>query len=331
MQRKAMILGVSGQDGTYLSQLLLEKGYHVAGTSRNVKGSQFSGLQALGILDELELFSVSLRDFRSTYIALKEYKPTEVYNLAGQTSVGLSFHQPVETFESIAIANLNILEALRMLDFPVRYYNACSSDCFGNTGGLPASESTPFMPRSPYAVAKASAFWQVANYREAYAMYACSGICFNHESPLRSANFVTHKIVATAVRIARGAKETLHLGNLEVRRDWGWAPEYVAAMHQLLQVDEPADCILATGRTHSLTEFVALVFTQLGLHWEEHVVSDPSNFRPTDVMESKADPSFAHKLLGWKAKVLLPELVARLVEAEQRRQDGKSIFQGATP
>lgn len=315
--KKALIFGISGQDGSYLAQLLLRKGYCVVGASRDANMAPLRNLQFLGIRDQVNVLSASLNDFSSVFSILRQVEPDEVYNLAGQSSVGLSFEQPMETFESISLANLNLLEALRLLGRPARYYNAGSSDCFGDTGGRRATEETPFRPRSPYAVAKAAAFWQVANYREAYAMFACSGILCNHESPLRPARFVTRKVVSSACRIAAGATETLTLGNLDIRRDWGWAPEYVEAMWHMLQQDKPRDYLIATGVTSSLEAFVAEVFACLGLDWKAHVQIQPGLFRPTDIPEISADPSLAAADLGWRATLTMRDVARLMVEAEQ--------------
>ena len=316
MNRTALIFGISGQDGAYLAKLLLDKGYRVIGTSRDAQVASFTNLRRLGVLDDLEVTSASLNDFRSVLQVLKRYEPDEVYNLAGQSSVGLSFDQPVETYESIAIGTLNLLESIRFLEIPCRFYNAGSSECFGNTNGVPATEQTPFSPRSPYAVAKAAAHYQVANYRDAYGLFACSGILFNHESPLRPARFVTRKIVQAACRIALGAEERLSLGNIEVQRDWGWAPEYVDAMWRMLQAEEPEDFIVATGRTYSLRDFVAEVFAAVGLDWEEHVVHNPELLRPSEIMVSLADPGKAYRRLGWRARYFMPD-VAKMMVAEE--------------
>ena len=316
--KTALIFGVSGQDGSYLARFLLEKGYRVVGTSRDAQMSSFANLVRLGIRDRVRVVSASLGEFRSVLQVLRDVRPDEIYNLAGQSSVGLSFDQPVETFESIGIGTLNLLESLRFLDSRARLYNASSSECFGNTEGRPATEETPFRPRSPYAVAKAAAFWEVANYREAYDIFACSGILFNHESPLRPERFVTQKIVAAACRIAAGSEERLRLGNTEVRRDWGWAPEYVEAMWLMLQQDEPDDFIVATGRTCSLQELVEEVFSVLGLDWRQHVELNPELLRPTDIRESVANPAKAARVLGWRARSAMPEVVRMMVEARQQ-------------
>jgi len=319
LEKTALIFGITGQDGAYLAKLLIEKGYRVTGTSRDAQVSSFSNLKKLGILDQVEVVSASLNDFRSVLQVFKKADPNEVYNLAGQTSVGLSFDQPVETFESIAVGTLNMLEALRFLDRDIRFYTAGSSECFGDTNGRAATENTPFRPKSPYAAAKAAAFWQVANYRETYNLFACSGILFNHESPLRPDRFVTQKIVNAACRIASGSSETLNLGNIEVRRDWGWAPEYVEAMWLMLQQNQPEDYIVATGKTFSLKEFVIEVFSCLDLNWEDHVQLNPALLRPTDIMASVASPAKAKDQLGWRAGNTMPD-VARLMVEHRRKQ-----------
>jgi GDPmannose 4,6-dehydratase len=313
--KKALICGVSGQDGAYLAQLLLDQGYIVCGTSRDAQISPFQNLVHLGIKDQVKLESMSLTDFRSVLQVLTKIQPHEVYNLAGQTSVGLSFGQPVETLESIATGTLNLLEAIRFLGAQIKVYNAGSSECFGDTGNIAAEETTPFRPRSPYAVAKAAAFWEVANYREAYGLFACSGILFNHESPLRPERFVTQKIVATACRIAQGSNEKLYLGNMSIQRDWGWAAEYVEAMYLMLQQEQPDDYVIATGKSTSLEDFVAAAFTSVNLEWRDHVVVDSSLFRPTDLAIGKGNPSKAKIQLGWEAKYKMQDVVRMMVKA----------------
>ena len=312
--KTALISGISGQDGSYLAKLLLEKGYNVCGTSRDAQISTFNNLSCLGIRDQVKLDSMSLNDFRSVLQILTKYQPDEIYNLAGQSSVGLSFQQPVETLESIATGTLNLLEAIRFTGAKIKFYNASSSECFGDTGGQPATEITPFRPRSPYAVAKSAAFWEVANYREAYNLFACSGILFNHESPLRPQRFVTQKIVSVVCKVAKGSKEKLHLGNISVERDWGWAPEYVKAMFLLLQQDEADDYVIATGETYSLQDFVLEAFTSVGLNWQDHVEVDQSLYRPTDISVSKANPIKAEQKLGWKANYKMPDVVRMMVK-----------------
>lgn len=313
----ALITGITGQDGAYLARMLLSKGYTVFGASRDAQLLRVSNLHSLGIHDRVRLVSVSLHDFRSVFQALIKTQPDEVYNLAGQSSVGLSFEQPVETLESIATGTLNILEAIRFTGRPIKLYTAGSSECFGDTGDYPANEDTPFRPRSPYAVAKSAAFWEVANYREAYDLFACTGILFNHESPLRPERFVTRKIVAAAARIAAGSKERLRLGNIDIARDWGWAPEYVEAMWRMLQQDTPTDYVIATGETRKLSDFIEVAFAQVGLNWREWVDIDPEFFRPTDLKVGRADPSKALRELGWHATIHLDDVVKRMVEVER--------------
>lgn len=301
MAKTALICGVSGQDGSYLAHLLLQKGYQVHGTARDAQATNFPNLITLGIKEQISCHSMALNDFRSVLQVLAKVQPCEIYNLAGQSSVGLSFEQPVETLESISVGTLNLLEAIRFLGRPVRLYNAGSGECFGNTDGQPAVETTPFRPRSPYAVAKATAFWEVANYREAYNLFACTGILFNHESPLRPERFVTQKIIKAAQRIADGSTEKLQLGNIDIARDWGWAPEYVEAMWLMLQQKRPEDYVVATGETHTLQEFVAESFRCFGLDWVSHVVIDQSLLRPSEIMVSRANPRKAAKRLCWQA------------------------------
>lgn len=312
--RKALICGVSGQDGAYLAKLLVEKGYHVFGTARDAQMSTFPNLDTVGVKDKVTCVSMTLTDFRSVIQTLVRVQPDEIYNLAGQSSVGLSFDQPVETLESISVGVLNLLEALRFTGIKARLYNAGSSECFGNTGGVPADEETPFRPRSPYAVAKATAFWEVANYREAYNLHACTGILFNHESPLRPERFVTRKIILAAGRIASGSKEKLSLGNISIARDWGWAPEYVEAMWRILQQDDPEDYVVATGETHTLEEFVAEAFSCVGLDWHDHVVTDPTLLRPSEIMVSRANPAKAAGQLDWQARYKMRDVVRKMAE-----------------
>lgn len=311
----ALVCGVSGQDGAYLARLLLEKGYQVYGTSRDSQMSGFHNLVRLGIREKITLLSMVPTDFRSVLQALKVSQPDEIYHLAGQSSVGLSFEQPAETLESIGMGTLNLLEAIRFRDLPVRFYHAGSSECFGDTRNLPADEETPFRPRSPYGVAKATAFWAVANYREAYGLFACSGILFNHESPLRPPRFVTQKIITTAHRIAQGSPEKLHLGNIQVQRDWGWAPEYVEAMYQMLQQSSPEDYVIATGTTTSLEGFVIETFNTLNLNWQDHVSINQSLFRPTDISVGRANPTKAKEKLGWQAQSKMSDIVRMMLAA----------------
>ncbi|MBD1193164.1 GDP-mannose 4,6-dehydratase [Vulcanococcus sp. Clear-D1] len=324
--RRALIIGITGQDGAYLAAHLLAHGYQVFGSSRDARPSSLSGLQMLGIAGRLHVVQMAPADFRSVIQTISNIEPDEIYNLSGQSSVAVSFSQPIETLESVIVATGNLLEAIRFLGLEkkTRFYNACSSECFGDTDGAPASEHTPFHPHSPYAVAKAGAYWLVANYRSAYGLFACSGILFNHESPLRPDRFVTRKIVAAAVRIAGGSDERLKLGNIDIKRDWGWAPEYVDAMHRMLQVERPMDFVVATGRTVGLSYFVENCFSQLGLDWRRHVDTDPALLRPSDMKISRADPARAERELGWRATVGVEDVIARLIAHERQSAAGRT-------
>ncbi len=318
--RTALILGVSGQDGAYLADLLLKRGLEVVGTSRDKEISTFAGLRALGIHDKVTLMSTMLSDFRSVAVTLSKVRPHYIYNLAAQSSVGLSFDQPVETIDSIMHGTINIMEAMRFLNLDARLYNACSSECFGNTHDKPADETTQFRPRSPYAVGKSASHWAIVNYREAYGLYACSGFLFNHESPLRPARFVTQKIVRGAMDIAEGKMDKLELGDLELARDWGWAPEYVEAMRRMLDLDEPNDFIIATGETRRLSDFVATCFNAVGLDWTKYVTKNDAFRRPTDIMYSSGNPEKARRMLGWQAEAHMDQVVEKLMAAERERR-----------
>ncbi|MGC9503616.1 GDP-mannose 4,6-dehydratase [Baaleninema sp.] len=318
--KKALICGISGQDGSYLAKFLLDRGYEICGTSRDAQMSSFRNLVRLGIRDRVKLESMTLTDFRSVLQVLDKAQPYEVYNLGGQSSVGLSFNQPVETLDSIATGTLNLLEAIRFIGAPIKLYNAGSSECFGDTGGEAADENTPFRPRSPYGVAKAAAFWEVANYREAYGLFACSGILYNHESPLRPERFVTQKIVAAACRIAQGSPERLYLGNTSIQRDWGWAPEYIQGMYRILQQDAAEDYIIATGKTYKLQDFVVSVFEYLGLNWQDHVTTDESLYRPTDISISRGNPSKAKDKMGWEAQYDMHDVARMMVDARMNSE-----------
>ena len=317
--KKALIIGITGQDGAYLAKHLLSKGYEVTGSSRDVMASSFNNLNILGIRSQVKLISVSINDFRSVFNAIQESTPDEIYNLAGQTSVGLSFDQPVEAIESIAIGTLNILEVIRLLNKPVRFYNAGSSECFGDTGDMPANEQTPFAPRSPYAVAKSTAKWLINSYRESYGLYACTGILFNHESPLRPDRFVTQKIITGAAKIKTGQLDKLQLGDLDISRDWGWAPEYVQAMWLMMQLDQPDDFVIATGRKESLKYFVAKSFEYFDLDWQKYVEIEPSFFRPKEIISNDGDPEKAIKTLDWSKPTDIDGVI-KMMCAEQAKK-----------
>jgi GDPmannose 4,6-dehydratase len=316
----ALIFGISGQDGTFLSQFLLDKGYEVHGTSRDKELAGFANLKALGIYPRVALHSTAMNDFRSVVQTISDVNPTEIYNLAAQSSVGLSFEQPVETIDSALGGTLNILEAVRFMRRPIKLYFASSSECFGNTALHPADETTSFQPSSPYGVAKAAAHWLVANYRESYDVFACSGILFNHESPLRPARFVTQKVIRGAVDIVKGKASQLELGNLDVTRDWGWAPEYIEAMWLMLQQDVPGDYVIATGQSHKLQEFVASAFEGVGLDWRQHIVVRKDLLRPTDLLVSAGNPQRANSVLGWRAQTAMHGVVEKLLQAELVRR-----------
>ena len=309
---RALIFGISGQDGTYLSKFLLGKGYKVFGTSRNVMTNNFNYLKKINIENDIEFSSVDLTDFKSVLRCISIIKPDEIYNLAGQTSVGLSFEQPVEALESITNATLNILEVIRATNPSIRFYNASSSECFGNTGEKAANEETSFNPCSPYGIAKTAAHLLVKNYREGYKLHACNGILFNHESVIRSKKFVTQKIVYSAARINAGNKERLKIGNLSISRDWGWAPDYVDAMWRIIQQPNADDFVIATGKTISLEKFVEKIFTFFELNWKDHVDIDKSLLRPSDIKISKGDPTKARKILDWRTEKNVDDVINEL-------------------
>ena len=315
-QRTALIYGVSGQDSAWLAKLLLDKDYRVVGTSRDADIATFANLVKLGIRERVTTMSSTPTDFRSVIRVLLEVEPDEIYNLSGQTSVALSFQQPAEALDSIAFGTLNLLEAIRLLRTPVRFYNACSSECFGDRT-VAADENTPFRPRSPYAVAKAAAFWQVSSYRQAYGLHVSSGIMFNHKSPLRPERFVTQKVAAAANRIAAGSRERLKLGDLSIRRDWGWAPEYVEAMWRILQQEIPEDFVICTGETNPLSEFVKEAFATVGLNYRDHVDQDPALFRPADLRSSVGSAAKASERLGWTPQYRMRDVVRAMVFAAE--------------
>ncbi len=284
-----------------LAQQLLGRGYTVVGTSRDAEARSFGNLRRLGIANRLALRSMNALELGSILKALDYVQPDEIYHLGGQSSVGLSFEQPSETLSSIVNATQNILEAIRTSKRGVRFYSAGSSECFGNSKGSSANENTRFHPISPYAVAKSCAFWQVSSYREAYGLFAVTGILFNHESRFRPDRFVTAKIINSAARIAAGSQERLRLGDTSIVRDWGYAPEYVDAMWRMLQQEKPRDLVIATGESMSLHDFARAAFAWHGLDVDDHLDIDRALFRPSDIPISKADPALAGRHLGWRA------------------------------
>lgn len=327
--KRALICGVTGQDGAYLARLLVDKGYDVWGTSRDAQMANTGNLAALGLAQDVRLLSMAPSDFRSVFATLQQAAPDEIYNLAGQSSVALSFEQPAEALESITIGVLNLLEAIRLGGKATRLYNAGSSECFGDLGGNPATEASPFRPRSPYAVAKSSAHWLVANYREAYGLFACNGILFNHESPLRPVRFVTRKIVEGVCAIKRGSQDRLTLGRLDIARDWGWAPEFVQAMWLMLQQDAAGDYIVATGLSSTLQQFVETAFAAVDLDWRDHVDFDQNMARPTDLAWSGGNPQKAADKLGWRAAYTMPDVVRLMLESAMSRDGHDGLNRNA--
>ncbi|MEO1060528.1 MAG: GDP-mannose 4,6-dehydratase [Actinomycetota bacterium] len=312
--RRALITGINGQDGSYLAELLLEKGYEVAGTIRRTSSPDLSRIEH--VLDRVTLVGADLTDSGSLMRCLAGFEPTEVYNLAAQSFVKASFDQSEVTGEVTGLGVARILEAVRQFDEGVRFYQASSSEMFGKVQDVPQTEATRFWPRSPYAVAKVYGHWLTVNYRESYGMFASSGILFNHESPRRGVEFVTRKITRAVAAIAAGRQDKLELGNLDAKRDWGFAGDYVEAMWLMLQQDEPDDYVVATGVTHSVREFCEVAFAHVGLDWSEHVVINPAFFRPAEVDLLIGDPAKARAELGWEPRVSFPELVAMMVDAD---------------
>lgn len=319
MTKTALITGITGQDGAYLADFLLKKGYHVSGTFRRTSVINLDRLEYLGVKNLINLLPMDLTDQGNIIRILQKVQPDEVYNLAAQSFVGVSFEQPVTTGKITGLGVTNILEAIRLVNKDIRFYQASTSEMFGKVQAVPQSEKTPFYPRSPYGVAKLYAHWMTVNYREAYGMYTCSGILFNHESPLRGLEFVTRKITHTAARIKFGLERELRLGNLDAKRDWGYAPEYVEAMWLMMQQDQPEDYVIATGETHSVREFVEDAFTCAGLDWEDYVVVDPAFYRPAEVELLMGNPAKARERLGWQPRTTFKELVRLMVKADLER------------
>ena len=313
---RALIIGVSGQDGAYLSRFLIDKGYDVFGTSRDIQKASFHGLKFLGVDSQVNQVEMDPYDFESVYRIISSILPHEVYNLAAQSSVGLSFKQPAETIRSVTVTTLNVLETIRLLQKGTKFYNAGSGEVFGDTMGRPADETTEFNPVSPYGLAKAAATHQVAMYRNIYGLHACTGLLFNHESTLRPEAYVTKKIISAACRIGAGSTEILELGNINICRDWGYAPEYVDAMWKMLQIEKPQDFIIATGKSQSLKYFVEQAFLYFDLNFKDHVVVKPDLMRAAEIEVGSANPKKAEKILGWRAKSNLPELVENLIRHE---------------
>jgi GDPmannose 4,6-dehydratase len=314
---RALITGVTGQDGSYLAELLLAKGYDVVGMVRRTSHHSYERIEHL--LDRIEVVAADLLDQHSLTVVLQETRPDEVYNLAAQSYVPTSWTQPVLTGEFTALGVTRILEAIRLVHPTARFYQASSSEMFGKVTETPQREDTPFYPRSPYGVAKVYGHWITVNYRESYGLYAVSGILFNHESPRRGIEFVSRKVTDGAARIKLGLARELRLGNLEAKRDWGYAGDYVDAMWRMLQQEKPQDYVIGSGQAHSVRELVDLAFTHVGLDYRQYVVSDPKYYRPAEVDVLLADPSKARRELGWTPKVGFAELVGMMVDADLER------------
>jgi GDPmannose 4,6-dehydratase len=314
---KALITGVTGQDGSYLAELLLSKGYEVVGVVRRTSHHSYERIEHL--LDRIEVVAADLLDQHSLTVVLQDTRPDEVYNLAAQSYVPTSWTQPVLTGEFTALGVTRILEAIRLVHPAARFYQASSSEMFGRVTETPQRETTSFYPRSPYGVAKVYGHWITVNYRESYNLYAVSGILFNHESPRRGIEFVTRKVTDGAARIKLGLAKQLRLGNLDARRDWGFAGDYVEAMWLMLQQPTPQDYVIGTGKTQSVLDLLEAAFGHLGLDWREHIVTDPKYMRPAEVDLLQADPSKARRELGWSPRVGFKELVAMMVDADLER------------
>jgi GDPmannose 4,6-dehydratase len=330
MKHRALITGITGQDGSYLAELLLGKGYEVVGLIRRSSTVNFERISH--IQDRLTLVSGDLLDEMSLVSALREHRPAEVYNLAAQSYVPASWTQAVFTGEVTALGVTRLLDAIRVADPDIRFYQASTSEMFGKVREVPQRESTPLYPRSPYGVAKVYGHWITVNYRESYGLHASSGILFNHESPRRGLEFVVRKVAHGVARIKLGLEREIRLGNLESRRDWGWAPDYVEAMWLMLQQERPDDFVIATGETHSVRELVEIAFAHVGLDYTDYVVQDERHMRPAEVDLLIGDSTHAQQQLGWRSTVDFPTLVRRMVDADLalvRRQSDRPVAFGA--
>lgn len=345
MKKRAVVTGITGQDGAYLAELLLGKGYTVYGTFRRTSSVNFWRIESLGIQDhpELHLVEYDLTDLGSSITLIRDAQPDEVYNLAAQSYVGASFNQPEATTNINGLGTLHLLDAIRLTDRGIRYYQASTSEMFGNVQAIPQKEDTPFYPRSPYGVSKLFAHWMTMNYRESYGLFACCGILFNHESPLRGREFVTRKVTDAAAKIRLGKLDVLTLGNMDAKRDWGYAKEYVDGMWRMLQADKPDNYVLATNRTETVRDFVDMAFRAAGYELrfegsaqEEVAIDresgkvlvriDPKFYRPAEVELLIGDASHARRTLGWEPRTTLEELCAMMVEADlQRNREGRSF------
>ena len=322
MAKRALITGISGQDGSYLAEFLLQQEYEVVGMARRTSSAKYERIEHL--LDQITLIQGDLMDQSSLLSIMEEYQPNEIYNLAAQSFVGTSWQQPLLTAETTALGVTRILETIKIACPKARFYQASSSEMFGKVAEVPQSEKTPFYPRSPYGVSKVYGHWITVNYRESYDLFAVSGILFNHESPRRGIEFVTRKITHEVAKIKLGLSTELRLGNLDARRDWGFAGDYVRAMWQMLQQDSPEDIVIATGETHSVREFCEIAFEYLNLNYQDHVVQDPRFFRPAEVDLLVGNPSKARKTLKWEPEVNFEELVRMMVDTDMALLSNKS-------
>lgn len=320
MSKRALITGITGQDGAYLAEFLLRKGYSVYGLLARRSSPTVWRLEYLDILDKVTLLEGDLTDISSIINALKDSKADEVYNLGAQSFVAISWKEPLLTAQATGLGAMNVLEAIRQVCPETRFYQASTSEMFGGMKEYPVqSETTPFHPRSPYGVAKLFAHWATINYRESFDLFGCCGILFNHESPLRGIEFVTRKVTDAAARIKKGKQKELHLGNIDARRDWGFAGDYVKAMWLMLQQDKPDTYVVATGRTTTVRDMCKIAFDHLNMNYEDHVVIDPKFYRPAEVDMLRGDPSKAKKVLGWEAETSLEELICMMVDADLKR------------
>ena len=327
--KRALITGITGQDGAYLAKLLLEKGYAVYGLLARRATATTWRLEYLGIFDRVQLIEGDLTDVTSVVRAVEEAEPDEFYNLGAQSFVGTSWRQPQLTAQSTGIGALNCLEAIRIVNPKIRFYQASTSEMFGGMPEYPVqSEETPFHPRSPYGVSKLFAHWSTINYRESFNIFGCCGILFNHESPLRGIEFVTRKVTDGVARIRHGLQKDIHLGNIDAKRDWGFAGDYVEAMHLMLQQENPDTYVVATGRTTSVRDMCKTAFEHVGLNYEEHVVIDPKFYRPAEVEVLLGDPKKAERELGWKAKTSMEELIHMMVDADMKRVEQELKVKG---
>jgi GDPmannose 4,6-dehydratase len=321
--RSALVTGITGQDGAYLARLLLDKGYRVVGLHRRSSTTNTWRLQELGVLDKIELVEGDIGDSSSLAAAIDRAEPDEVYNLAAQSFVASSWGQPLYTADVTAMGVLRVLEAVRRVNTDIRFYQASSSEMYGQVEETPQRETTPFHPRSPYGVSKVFGYWITRNYRESYGMFACNGILFNHESPLRGVEFVTRKITDGVARIKLGIANDLRLGNLSAKRDWGFAGDYVKAMWLMMQQDKPGDYVIATGDAHQVGEFAQLAFEAVGLDWRHYVVQDPKFMRPAEVDTLLGDPMMARTVLGWTPSTTFAGLIEMMVQADLARVESE--------